>query len=153
MAEPEKPNGHPRGVPTRSATALSHVQPLGKPLDPKLLDDTRSSAPAPVPWRALALFFIPTAALAAGRGLQWLVEGPGPGGDHLARWLLFSALSGFGIGTLCGLLVTKTLGGRLIWMLWGALSPLLLALAVTLGVAASRPLRDWRARVAEAGGS
>jgi hypothetical protein len=132
MAEPERP-----------------ARSLGTPLDPQLLADALGAPARPVPWRALALFFIPAAAVAAGRGAQWLLEGPEPGGDHLARWLWLSAASGLVLGTLLGRLLTKSLGGRLIWSLWGALSPLLLALAVNVGVAAARPVREWRARVGE----
>lgn len=146
MAEPDKPNGHPRGEPMRPARELS----LGTPLDPKLLAAATTRPPAaPVPWRAIALLVLPAAAVAAGRGVQWALEGPEPGGDQLARWLLFSAGSGLALGLFASALLTKTLGGRLVWALWGALSPLLLALAVTLGVAAARPFRDWRARVGE----
>lgn len=122
---------------------------VGTPLDPRLLAAATPPPPSPVPWRAISLFFIPAAALAGGRGVQWLLEGTTPAGDHLARWLVFSAVCGLVVGTGLGLLLTKTLGGRLIWTLWGALSPLLLAESVNLGVTAARPFRDFRARVGE----
>lgn len=158
MAEPDRPNGHPHGAPVLPSPELSQGQPapaaparsIGTPLDPGLLAESTPPASAPVPWRAVALFFIPAAAVAGGRGLQWLLEGPEPGGDHLARWLLYSAAAGLLIGALAGTLLTKTLGGRLVWACWGVVSPLVLALSVTLGATAARPFRDWRASVGEA---
>lgn len=141
MSEPGKSNGHPQGEPVLPAPPAS----IGTPLDPKLLEEAVPPPPRPIPWRAVALVALPAAALAGGRGVQWLLEGPTPSGDALLRWMLFSCGTGLLLGALAGRLLTRTGGGRLVWALWGALAPFVLAGAVSLGVAAARPLRAWAA--------
>jgi hypothetical protein len=96
-----------------------------------------------MPWRVLAMFFVPAGALAAGVGLQRLVEGAQPDGDALFRWLLFSC----GAGLVLGLVVGLLRGRWWSWALYGAAVPWLAVGLSAAIVAAVRPFREaWADR-------
>ena len=59
----------------------------------------------PLPWRMLAIFLVPLAALAGATGLQRWFEGPVPTGDSLLRWLLFASVTGLLVGGVTGLIL------------------------------------------------
>jgi hypothetical protein len=92
----------------------------------------------PGPWRALAAFFVPAAALAAGVGLQRFFEGPLPPGDALLRWMNWSSGAGLAVGALVGLLWRKPFR----WAAYGAVAPWAAAGLVGAAVAAARPVRE-----------
>lgn len=80
----------------------------------------------PVPWRAIALLFIPAAALAAGAGLQRLVELRTP--DPVAQWLVWSTAAGALVGALVGLALKR----KLLWCVYGVAAPWIAAGLFTL---------------------
>ena len=104
----------------------------------------------PPPWRTLCALLVPAAGLAAGVGLQRLLEGPEPMGDALLRWLLLSCAAGLLAGLAAGAALPTRRAGRLAWAAWGAVSPLATAALVLGAVAAARPVRDLFARRSEA---
>src|SRR5256885_14605997 len=87
--------------------------------------------PRPLPWRTLAIFFVPFAALAAATGLQRWIEGAAPSGDALLRWLLFASLAGLVVGGGTALILGRTRGERYGWTVLGVLGPWLATIAVT----------------------
>lgn len=152
MAEPEQrsgepavKNGHAKGTPVLPAE-------FGTPLDPKLLEEPKVES-RPFPVRPFAFLLLPFAGLAASRGVQWLTEGsqgPSAAGDTLLRWVLIAAALGLPLGWLAGRFITKTFGGRAVWVAWGTLSPAILAFGISGTVAATHPLREWMAKRGEA---
>jgi hypothetical protein len=116
--------------------------PSGGPVDPHILAEaTRREPPRPLPWRKLAVLFVPAAALAAGVGLQLVFEGPQPEGDSLLRWLCWSSGAGLAIGAAAGALACRRPERRAAWAFFGAASPWALAGLVLLAGEAPRPLR------------
>lgn len=114
-------------------------------MDSRLLPASDPSA-RPLPWRTLCALLVPAAGLAAGVGLQRLVEGPAPAGDALLRWLLLSGAAGLPLGLIAGVVLSKGRAGRAAWAVHGATSPFVVA-ALVLGVAgAVRPVRHGLAR-------
>jgi hypothetical protein len=99
----------------------------------------------PFPWCASLIFFLPAAALAAGTGLQRILEGALPPGDALFRWPLWCAGAGVALGGVCA--VARRGAG---WLPYGAISPLFAVALVALGVRAARPVREWLADRREA---
>jgi hypothetical protein len=91
-----------------------------------------------MPWRALSALLVPSAALAAGVGLQRFFEGAQPAGDALLRWLLWSSGAGLVAGALAGL----ALRGRILWIVYGLAAPWLAAGLVLAAFTATRPLRE-----------
>jgi hypothetical protein len=114
------------------------------------IEDLLPPPPAPgreVPWRALAAFLLPAAALAAGTGLQRVMEGSATAGDPVLRWLCWSAGAGLALGALAGL----ALGRKLLWAAYGAAAPWMAAGLVAGGTLAARPLAEKLADRREAG--
>ena len=118
---------------------------FGKPLDPALLAEALPRPQRPFPWRAVALVLVPAVALAAGSVLARLIDGPQPKGDAALRWLLLCVATGAVVGSVAGFLISKTLGGRLVWTVWGLAAPLLLAGLVVGTSVLLRPVREWMA--------
>src|SRR3954454_22096036 len=77
----------------------------------------------PLPWRTLAVFFVPFAALAAATGLQRWFEGSAPSGDALLRWLLFASVAGLLVAGITGLVLGRPRGERYGWTLLGVVGP------------------------------
>ena len=98
----------------------------------------------PVPWRAIAVAFIPFGALAAGAGLSRAVDSPQ--GDTVARWLFWSTGAGVALGALWGAL----LGRAARFIVYGAAAPWLAASLVIAGFRAAGPVREWLADREEA---
>jgi hypothetical protein len=99
----------------------------------------------PLPWRTLALFFVPFAALAAATVLQRWFEGSMPtAGDVLLRWLLFSSAAGLLVGGVIGLIFGRNRRERYGWTLWGVVGPWCATVAVTgLLIAAGKLQERW----------
>lgn len=93
-------------------------------------------AARPFPWRPLAALFIPAAALAAGTGLQRMVEWPST--DPVLQWLAWSSAAGLLVGALAGFGLRR----RLLWAAYGLLAPWLAAGLFTGAVHTLRPLRE-----------
>jgi hypothetical protein len=87
--------------------------------------------PRPLPWRTLAIFFVPFAALAAATGLQRWFEGSARSGDPLLRWLLFASAAGLLVGGITGLVIGRTRGERYGWTVLGVVGPWLATVVVT----------------------
>jgi hypothetical protein len=85
----------------------------------------------PLPWRTLAIFFVPFAALAAATGLQRWFEGSARSGDPLLRWLLFASVAGLFVGGITGLVLGRTRSERYGWTLLGVTGPWLATVVVT----------------------
>ena len=85
----------------------------------------------PLPWRTLAIFFVPFAALAAATGMQRGFEGSARSGDPLLRWLLFASVAGLFVGGITGLVLGRTRGGRYGWTLLGIVGPWFATVVVT----------------------
>jgi hypothetical protein len=85
----------------------------------------------PMPWRTLAIFFVPFAALAAATCLQRWLEGRAPSGDALVRWLLFASLAGLLVGGITGVALGRNRLERYGWTFWGVLGPWCVTIAVT----------------------
>ena len=120
---------------------MDEVGPSGGPVDPHILADaTRREPPRPLPWRKLAALFVPAAALAAGVGLQFVVEGPRPEGDALLRWLCWSSGAGLAIGAAAGALACGGPARGAAWAFFGAVSPWALAGLALLAGEAAQPL-------------
>jgi hypothetical protein len=100
----------------------------------------------PAPWRALLVFFLPAASLAAGVALQRLIEGPAPSGDFLVRWIEWSCGAGTLLGAAAGLLRRTPYR----WAAYGAVGPWLAVALVELSVLGARPVRAWAADRREA---
>jgi hypothetical protein len=98
----------------------------------------------PGPWRAIAALFVPAAGLAAGAGLQRLVEWPSP--DPILQWLCWSSAAGALVGALTGLALQR----KLLWAVYGVATPWIAALLVGGVVHAVRPLRETLADQCEA---
>ena len=86
----------------------------------------------PLPWRAIAAFFIPAAALAAGTGLHRAFELQQP--NPVEQWLSWSSAAGLIVGFACGLLLKR----KWIWASWGAVSPWLAGGLYALAIRAAR---------------
>ena len=84
-----------------------------------------------LPWRTLAVFFVPFAGLAAATGLQRWFEGLAPSGDALLRWLVFASVAGLLIGGVTGLILGRGRLERYGWTLWGIAGPWCATIAVT----------------------
>jgi hypothetical protein len=108
------------------------------PEDLQSLLPPQRKPPRATPWRALLVFLIPAAALAAGVGLQRFFEGALPPGDVLLRWLAWSC----GAGALLGAVADALRRTRGAWMVWGAASPWVIALFVMGTAQAVRPIRE-----------
>ena len=93
-------------------------------------------AARPFPWRPLTALFVPAAALAAGTGLQRMVEWPVA--DPVLQWLAWSSVAGLLVGALAGLALRR----RLPWAAYGLLAPWIAAGLVAGAVHAVRPLRE-----------
>jgi len=91
-----------------------------------------------MPWRSLCALLVPSAALAAGVGLQRIFEGPQPAGDAALRWLLWSTGPGLAVGGICGLALRR----RLLWTAYGIVAPWATALMVSALWVAALPLRE-----------
>jgi hypothetical protein len=85
----------------------------------------------PLPWRTLAIFFVPFAGLAAATGMQRWYEGPLPRGDALLRWLLFASVAGLFVGGVTGLVLGRNRAERYGWTFWGVFGPWCVTVAVT----------------------
>jgi hypothetical protein len=106
----------------------------------------RHAAARPLPWRTLALFFVPFAALAAAVGLQRFIEGPAPAGDALLRWLSFASVAGLLVGAVTGLFLGRNRLERFGWTLWGGVGPWCATLVVTGGfLVEGNVLERWAA--------
>jgi hypothetical protein len=103
-------------------------------------------APRAVPWRVLLAFLLPAAALAAGTGLQRVLEGPIPAGDATLRWLEWAC----GAGTLLGLVTGVVRRQWYSWTLYGAAAPWVVAGIVAAGVHVAHPVREMVADRREA---
>lgn len=97
----------------------------------------------PFPWAAISALFVPAAALAAGTGLQRLIEGPV---TDPVRWLLWSSAAGLLVGALAGLM----LGQKLVWAAYGLATPWMAAGLVAGSTHLVRPLREKLADQREA---
>jgi hypothetical protein len=87
--------------------------------------------PRPLPWRTLAIFVVPFAALAAATGLQRWLEGPTPRGDALLRWLVFASVAGLLVGGITGLVLGRSRLERYGWTALGVVGPWLATVVVT----------------------
>jgi hypothetical protein len=94
----------------------------------------------------MLVLLLPAASLAAGTGLQRLLEGPIPAGDASLRWLLFSCAAGVVLGLVAGLIRRQ----KAAWVLYGAAVPWVVAGLVMAGVRAARPIREMVADHREA---
>jgi hypothetical protein len=105
-----------------------------------------------MPWRTLAIFFVPFAGLAAATGMQRWFEGPAPsGGDPLLRWLLFASVAGLFAGGGTGIVLGGNRAERYGWTFWGIVGPWCVTVAVTgLLVGALKVEERWAARELEA---
>lgn len=112
------------------------------PVDPRILDEALRREPSrPLPWRWLLPLLVPAAALAAGVGLQALIEGPRPPGDALLRWLAWSSAAGLLLGLVAGAVASRRPLRRAAWAALGAAGPWLAGGFAMLGVQAAVPLR------------
>ncbi len=94
-------------------------------------------APAkPIPWRAIAAFFVPAASLAGGTGLQRLVEWPQR--DAVLEWLCWSSAAGLLAGAVAGVALKR----RWLWMAYGLAAPWMAAGLFAGVIRAAHPLRE-----------
>jgi len=87
--------------------------------------------PRPFPWRPLAVFFVPFAALAAATGLQRFFEGPASSGDPQLRWLLYASVVGLFIGGITGLVLRRTPLELYGWAALGVVGPWFVTIVAT----------------------
>jgi hypothetical protein len=119
----------------------------------KAASPPESDVPAegrPLPWRTLAIFFVPFAALAAATGLQRWLEGATPSGDALVRWLLFASVAGLFAGGITGVVLGRNRLERYGWTFWGVLGPWCVTVAATgVGLGARNLQESWAAHHVE----
>lgn len=131
-----------QGPLARAEPGAAPVSPFGAPLDPALLAEPVQAPARPFPLRALAALALPAAAFAGAALGQKLLEGPGAAGNLLGRWLRLAVLLGLALGALAGLALARGGARRALWIVWGALSPLLVVALVLGAVRAAHPLRE-----------
>ena len=96
----------------------------------------------PLPWRMLAIFLVPLAALAGATGLQRWFEGPVPTGDSLLRWLLFASVTGLLVGGVTGLILGRRRSERYGWTALGVVGPWVVTIAVTGVLLGARKVQE-----------
>jgi len=101
-----------------------------------------AEGPHPLPWRTLAIFFVPFAALAAATGLQRFFEGPAPAGDAQLRWLLFASVAGLLIGGVTALVLGRTRRERYGWAALGVVGPWFVTVVATGLLLAAHKVED-----------